>query len=139
MRTFLLRSLTFFAFAIVTSILVFFWLHNPTVLPAASEQVKSLVTGEPQASNSEENADVDSAVQPYTVPDEGIKLSSLSLEDGQRRALEAAGIDVETFVITKPMISCGVEKLGERRIGEIVTGGAPTLIETTKLVPCLTR
>ncbi len=58
MRTFLLRSLTFFAFAIVTSILVFFWLHNPTVLPAASEQVKSLVTGEPQASNSEENAAV---------------------------------------------------------------------------------
>jgi hypothetical protein len=101
MRTFLLRSVVFFAFAILTSILVFFWLHNPTVLPAASVQVKSFVTGESQTTNTDETSKAKENIQPYIVPEEGIKLSSLTLEDGQRTALEAAGINVETFVITK--------------------------------------
>jgi hypothetical protein len=137
MRTFILRSVVFFVFALVTSILVFFWLHNPTVLPALSDQAQTFI--ESALPNEEGSTDTGpvSGTEVFSVPEGGVKLSTLNLGENQIKALEAAGIDVETFVITQPMISCGVGKLGDSRAAEIFAGDTPSLIETTKLLPCL--
>jgi hypothetical protein len=139
MRTFLIRSILFFFFAVLTSVLVFFWLHNPAVLPAISEQATSFVVGDSRTDAPNETTEAEAGIQPLNIPKEDIKLSSLTLQDSQRKALETAGINVESFVITKAMIECGVEKLGERRASEIFAGDTPSLIETGKLVPCLTQ
>jgi hypothetical protein len=74
----------------------------------------------------------------FSVPEEGITLASLPLTNAQKKALEAAGVDVSTFVMTKGMLECGIREIGEDRIEALATGGAPTFLEVTKLLPCIT-
>lgn len=75
---------------------------------------------------------------PYAIPSGGVPLSSLPLTDQQKNALKGVGIDVSTFVLTEAMLACGAEKIGGDRIEAIRGGGAPTFMETTQLLPCLT-
>lgn len=75
---------------------------------------------------------------PSTVSlEEPIPLHTLPLSETQRSLIGAAGIDVETFVITPEMVSCAKEKLGEGRFNAIVGGEAPSFLEGTKLLGCI--
>ena len=66
-----------------------------------------------------------------------IPLKDLPLSSNQIRALEAVGIEVETFVITPLMIDCVKEKISPERFAEIKSGVEPTLIEGASLLRCL--
>lgn len=70
-------------------------------------------------------------------PPEGIPLRDVELSDSQRSVLDTVGVDSETFVITPAMQECAEEKLGTARMQEIIAGGAPTTMETVKLLGCL--
>lgn len=71
-----------------------------------------------------------------TVPT-SIPLRDLPINDSQQKVLETVGVEIDTFVITPAMQVCAAEKLGAERIAKIVSGDAPTALETARLVPCL--
>lgn len=139
MSPFLIRSALFLVLALLITIGVFFWLNSATVLPTITEQVQTFRGVEPTKDIAESSESAAATSESFSIPSEGIKLSSLALGDSQRKALEAAGINIETFIITEAVISCGVGKLGDARATEIFGGATPTIIETGKLLPCLSR
>jgi len=61
------------------------------------------------------------------------------LNPEQEAKLTAAGMDVSKIptTITAGQQQCGVDKLGEARIKEIMNGSAPTPLEVLRLTPCL--
>ncbi len=67
----------------------------------------------------------------------GIPLSDIPLSDTQKDTLDMVGVDADTFVVTPAMEVCAREKLGDERLADIVTGSAPTVMETARLLPCL--
>ena len=137
MRTFLIRSTLLLACALLITIGIFLWLNSATVLPAISQQVETFTQSASSTSGENTNPEDSTLMKSLDVPHEGIKLSSLALGDSQKEALESVGINVEAFVITETMISCGVGKLGDGRATEIFAGATPTLIEIGTLLPCL--
>ncbi|PKM91301.1 hypothetical protein CVU82_01740 [Candidatus Falkowbacteria bacterium HGW-Falkowbacteria-1] len=61
------------------------------------------------------------------------------LTDAQEEKIIKAGIDIRKIPteITPEQQKCGVEKLGEERILEIVNGAEPSPTEMLKVLPCL--
>lgn len=137
MRTFLIRSALFLGLSILVTLGIFLWLNSANVLPAITEQVQTFRGVQPIKESSTAEVDLSGTNTAFDVPQGGIPLSSLTLGENQKKALETAGIDTNTFMITEAMISCGVEKLGNDRANEIFKGGTPTLVETGKLATCL--
>ena len=137
MKTFLIRSVLFLGLSLLVTIGIFLWLNSATVLPAITEQVQTFRGVSPTKEDGTPEGNSPDTNKAFTVPQDGISLSSLTLGENQKKALETAGIDTNTFVITEAMISCGVEKLGNERANEIFNGGSPTIIETGKLATCL--
>lgn len=120
MKTFLIRSFIFFLAAIAITIALFFFV--------GSYQTKEAVVGDVEIISEKVKAQI---------PEQGIPLSSLSLNDSQKKALEAVQINTETFILTEAMIVCAGEKVGDERISEIIGGSAPSILEISKLIPCL--
>ena len=137
MSTFLIRFALFLVLTLLITITVFFWLNSTLVLPAITNQVQTFIGTEPAKEMSTPEGDSPGISKTFAVPEGGIPVSSLTLGENQKKALETAGIDTKTFTITKGMISCGVEKLGDNRAKEIFKGSSPTIIETGKLATCL--
>jgi hypothetical protein len=61
----------------------------------------------------------------------------LPLSDTQKSVLTASGIDIDTFMITPAMIECGENAIGKDRMFAISEGDAPSVVEVTRLLPCL--
>jgi hypothetical protein len=139
MRKFLLLSVLFLAGALVAAVLIFWWLNNTTVLLSVSEQVKSFIDTAPTPNEVSSEVKTTIKSEDFAIPVGGIKLSTLALGESQKKALQTAGINIDTFVITETMISCGVGKLGEARASEIFAGATPSLLEIGKLLPCLRK
>jgi len=139
MRKFLLRSLFFFIGAIALTIALFFYVNSQ--LSSGSLPTEEAVNNAVEDVVTETKVKSDEKIEAVAtkVGEDGILLSSLPLTESQRKSLTNAGIDVETFRITPEMIACGGEKLGNERISAIISGSTPSLLETTKLIPCLTR
>ncbi|MEY2665724.1 MAG: hypothetical protein RLZZ480_829 [Candidatus Parcubacteria bacterium] len=136
MKSFLIRSALFFLFAALVSVGLFVLVSlYGTSSKATLESVKDTATSATDTVKT--NKDSVAETLSSKIPEKGIPLSSLPLSETQKKALAAAQIDVASFVITKTMLTCGAEKLGEERIQAIIGGEAPTLLETTKLIPCL--
>jgi cytoskeletal protein RodZ len=64
-------------------------------------------------------------------------LSDFSLTPEQKAAAEAAGIDVDSVMITVDMIECARTKISPQRVEEILGGNSPTFMETLSLVGCV--
>ncbi len=139
MKKFLLLSVLFLASALVAAVLIFWWLNNTTVLPGVSKQVKSFIDSAPTPSDVSSEVTTTIKSETFDIPPGGIKLSTLALGDNQKKALETAGINIDTFVVTESMIACSVAKLGDTRATEIFAGATPSLLEIGKLLPCLSR
>lgn len=136
MKTFLVRSLIFFLTAVAISVGVFFfvgaYLHSGDVVTdAVVDSADSFAT---EAETRTE--DVAEKLKEQ-IPDEGVPLSSLPLTESQKKALSAVNIDVETFMLTEAMITCAGEKIGNERIAAIVEGSSPSVLEVSKMIPCL--
>lgn len=72
------------------------------------------------------------------VPEAGIPLASFALTAEQKSKLKAIGINADTFVLTKAMISCAEAKIGVKRVQAIKNHAQPTTLEIAKVSPCLT-
>ena len=137
MKKFLLISVVLFILSGVATTAVFFFVKdNVQSVPFVTETVTAVNS----VLNKETTEPVKEATidtQNENVPENGIALSTLPLTEVQKKALRAANIDVDTFIITPPMLTCASEKVGAQRVDAFSTGEAPTLIEITKLLPCL--
>ena len=61
------------------------------------------------------------------------------LTEEQEEAVIKAGLDIEQIPteITPKQVQCGVDKLGQDRINEIITDSEPTPLEVVKILPCI--
>ena len=59
------------------------------------------------------------------------------LNEQQRQAAEAVGINIDEITLTPAMIVCAEEKMSRERMLEIAEGDAPTFFEALALVPCV--
>ncbi len=139
MKKFLIVTSIFFALAAVVTVVVFVFLS--TKLPAASLPSKEAVMESVNSTKSDvvgyQEATTSDLVR--KIPAEGVPLASLPLTDSHKKALAAANIDVETFVLTPDMVTCASEKVGGERLDAIMAGSSPSILEVTKLIPCLAR
>ncbi len=67
---------------------------------------------------------------------EPMVIETSSLSDAQRKILSVFGQNSATFVVTENMITCGKSAVSESRFEEIINGGAPTPLESLRLLPC---
>ncbi len=63
-------------------------------------------------------------------------VNTSSLTEGQRKMIQAMGIDPDTITITPEMIACAEAKLGAARIEEIKNGATPSFTEGATLMVC---
>ena len=61
------------------------------------------------------------------------------LTEEQETAVIEAGLDIEQIPteITSEQVQCGIDKLGQDRINEIIAGSEPTPFEVVKILPCV--
>ena len=140
MKHFIVRSFIFFVLAILISVGVYVLVSG--YLSDTTSQTKAIseVITKNTASTTKAKADQikDKALQTVdTIPEQGIPLSTLKLSAEQKALLKKVGINTDTFVLTKTMLTCAGDKLGEDRMLEISKGATPSVFEVTKLVPCL--
>lgn len=135
MKTFIIRSVSFFLFAGLISIGLFFLVSvykNPTT-PVAD--VKDSAASTTKAAVGVVKDKVQSTQ--LVIPEDGIPLSSLKLSDEQKSILKKVGVDTQTFVLTKDMLTCANGKLGKERVVAITKGSSLSVLEVTRLLPCL--
>jgi hypothetical protein len=127
MKKFLVFSGVFLLGAVVAVIIVFLLInhYSGTSTPAS-----------PSVSSTTDKAKESAAKVLQTVPDSGLPLKTLKLSDQQKTAAKTVGINPDTFVITKTMLACAIEKIGNARVTEIMSGATPSVLETAKLLPC---
>ena len=135
MKFFVLVGLGFLVLAIGATVIVFFVIRNYS-LPTDREQLKENIGTKVEESLIDSKEEFASSTA-AAIGDAGLPLKDLSIEGVQKKALEVAGIDTETFVITKDMLVCAEEKLGAERIAAFAAGEAPGVLEITKMIPCL--
>ncbi len=104
-----------------------------TQVPSASEEGGVEQAGGEQVGD---QANAPEAVPSETVPAAGFTIDVATLPESQQAVLHTLGFD-ETVTFTEEMVSCAEEKLGVARVAEIIDGAKPSVIESTKLVPCL--
>jgi hypothetical protein len=138
MKRFILTGVLFFVLGTLATLLVF-WAVNSYLLPLDSNNVKGNISEKIQDSiDSALSKSADTlATSTLNIPNEGLLLNNFSLEGVQKKALEASGIDTETFVISKEMLVCAEKAVGADRIAAFVAGESPTVLEIGKMSPCL--
>ncbi len=135
MKPFIIRSISFLGIAALVSVGIFFLVSSyktPTI-PVGVVKDAAASTTESTA------AAIEKKVQnaKFNIPDKGIRIATLKLSPEQKSLLKKVGIDTQTFVLTKDMLACASDKLGEQRLASIAAGAAPSILETTRLLPCL--
>lgn len=134
MKRFLIITSILLLLSLVVSTATYFWVISQ--LPPADSKIDNESASELVATSSSVIDETKQESLPVVPPD-GVPLRNLPLGDTQKSVLEKVGVDVETFVITSEMQTCAAEKLGIVRMNEIIAGEAPSIIETTRLLPCL--
>lgn len=129
MKLFLIITSSLLVTALIISIVAYWWVMSqiPPVNPITTETSSSSKVIEQKTGETET----------LLVPDEGVPLKNLPLGDAQKSALKTVGVDVNTFIITPAMQVCASDKLGVERMNQIIAGDAPSVIETTRLIPCV--
>ena len=155
-KTFAKKFLTFvmivFITLVVLFVIVFSWLliKNPLnvrgIILFNLGWIDTPVQITPLEKNVEENVSPgdegqDSGVQ-TNIPDQAKDVlvppaTAVPMTSDQRKAVEAFGINPDSVVITPAMEDCFVEKLGQQRVDEIVTGDVPGAFELFKASSCL--
>lgn len=136
MKKFIIWSSTFFLIAGAVTIGLFFFVGSYGATSISIPPSVDEVTSTAVIKADEKTSEATEAVADL-VPEGGIPLSTLPLSESHKKALSAAKIDVDTFVLTEGMIVCAGGKIGSERIAEIIEGSAPSVLEMAKLIPCL--
>jgi hypothetical protein len=147
MKKFIAISFALLILAIFVAVGVFWYLSVYSKIPLSLPSIPDKMLPQPDDSSTtaeDSRATASGEILPpveepaaLTLPAEGIPLSKLPLTDAQKNSLKTVGVDVGTFVITKPMLECGIDKIGNDGVAALVEGKAPTFLEMTKLIPCL--
>lgn len=90
----------------------------------------------------EESDEVDKTTPVYSETEPQIDPVTIDMADipeSQQKILETFGFEGETFTVTPAMISCSEDAVGKTRFNEIVSGAAPSPLESLKLLPCFKK
>ena len=140
MKRFILTGVIFFILGLLAAVAVFFLLRSyslPADVSTLKEEVGTKIQESLQGVTEEGNKAVSETTSTLSIPEGGVPLRELSLGAAQKKALEAAGIDTETFIITEAMLGCARESVGDDRVAAYVAGESPTVLEIGRLLPCL--
>ncbi len=96
--------------------------------PAATPSTPTTQTNPTTKSSDESTSNV--------VAEGGTTIQASSLSEGQKKLLNALGIDTESITVTPEMVACAETSLGTSRMGEITNGATPSFTEGAKLVAC---
>ncbi len=133
MKSFILNSVIFFTLGAIATVAVFYLINRNSF---TLDDLYSLKSTEKTVEESVAEAkQIQETLE--KIPDAGIPLASMRLNDTQKSALQKVGIDTQSFVITKGMVACSVKKLGAQRTQALIEGNSPSIIEMTTLTPCL--
>ncbi|MEK7462420.1 MAG: hypothetical protein AAB618_02495 [Patescibacteria group bacterium] len=135
MKKFIFTSVTFFILGILATLGVFLAVNSLT-LPSSIKDGIGLDLLNPLTPATNET-DTKDSTQSFTIGAEGLPLKNLSLGSAEKKALQAVGIDTETFIVTEAMLECANGKVGNERVTAFVDGAVPSVIEIGKLLPCL--
>ncbi len=138
MRRFLLTGLLFLVGALVATVAVFLVIRSYS-LPNTIAEIKDSVgvTVQESVLGTEEVGGQTGVSSTSAIAEGGIPLRDVSFNDAQKKALTAAQIDIETFVISREMLGCAEDAIGTERVTALQKGESPSLIEIGKLLPCL--
>ena len=121
MKTFLkILAIVFITIVVlVVGVFAYVMVKNPFGLGSL---IKASVSEQSLEENIEKNKDYD---------------HPLLTEEQEKKAIEA-GVDISQIPteITTEQVECGVEKLGQERINEIMKGSEPNALEVMKLLSC---
>lgn len=134
MKKFIIVSAVLLVVALVAVVAVFFLVNG--YLRTGGSRVP------PNATTTDATPKTATTTIPKTlekVPEAGLPLSDLPLSEKQKTVVETVGINPDSFVITKDMVACAIDKIGEERVSALIAGGTPSALETAKLVPCVGR
>jgi hypothetical protein len=137
MRHFIITGLVFFVLAALATLAVFLLIRFYPA-PLSIEEVTTGIEAKVDESiNATASLATNESTTTLDIPEQGIPLKTLSLEGAQKKAVEAVGINTETFVITKDMLQCARDTVGADRVSAFMAGEAPSVFEIAKLLPCL--
>jgi hypothetical protein len=104
---------------------------------SVDEKTGAVTTDEATAEVTTETAsDLNDGSVAESVPEEGIKVDTATLSDGQKKILNTLGVDTENLVLTPEMVACAEAKIGSARLAEIQAGVSPSFLEGAALVAC---
>ncbi len=138
MKRFIITGVLFFVLGAIATLLVFFTI-NAYLLPDGVVSMKDTLGKKIEKSIDAalDRRGTSLATSTFKIPDEGLPLNTFSIEGAQKKALETAGIDAGSFVITKEMLVCAEREVGTGRVAAFAAGESPTIIEIGKMSPCL--
>jgi hypothetical protein len=90
------------------------------------------------APGSLEKSDIDESVM-STSQEEPIVIKKSDLSSTQQKTLETLGYERDTLTVTPGMITCAKDAVGVERYGQILSGSAPSPLESLKLLPCFNK
>ncbi len=104
---------------------------------SVGEKTGVVTTGEAtEEATTETSSDLNDGSVAESVPEEGIKVDTATLSDGQKKILNTLGVDTENLVLTPEMVACAEAKIGSARLAEIQAGVSPSFLEGAALVAC---
>ncbi len=140
MKHFILTGVVFFLGALVATVVVSFLTRSyslPVDVTNLKDEVGTMVQEKLETVTDEATSTVTESAPVLQIKEGGLPLRDLSIEGAQKKALEAAGINTETFIITEAMLVCARESVGDARVAAFVAGESPTVLEIARLLPCL--
>ncbi len=126
------------ALAILAGVVVWYLYQD---LSGANPQ--ALLEGNETGENREEPSDT--SVREMNAPASSEEVSPMTPQDTitpeslteNERAVLASFSSNDSFVVTKDMISCAQDAVGDTRLKAILRGSAPTPLEALSLMPCM--
>jgi flagellar basal body-associated protein FliL len=116
---------------------LYYKLSGSEVYVAPTAPTSKVIPASGTEPSEQSDVSVDAVESPSAaIPAAGFTIDVATLPESQQAVLHTLGFE-ETVTFTEEMVTCAEEKLGVARVAEIIDGATPSVIESTKLVPCL--
>lgn len=118
---------------LVVSIVGYIWFKNPYGI---KDILFPTSQGPTATTTSSDNITATQLLESATKPNGNVKIQ---ISDEQKEALNKIGIEPQNLPteISKTMMDCFVEKLGQERAGQILAGATPNAIDLFKARSCV--
>jgi len=139
MKKFISISLILVGIALIATVVVWYLLQGLFVNKStATSKTDNSITNFIKAKVTGNEISGDD-LNPATKPPEELEIAGYTVTAEQKQVAESLGINLDVLSLTGAAIDCAQKKLSPERIEAILSGEAPTIIETVTLLPCLKK